>query len=154
VFFCFRVLIGQSLIPAMVETTTHNTMTKLWYLHYMFRLYSQVTTITKLFLFQVFEEWLLSHGAKFPKLTMQKYDTEVFLVCLFVFGTVLKCAVVVNQNNERIYLSIMLMLQVRGVHATQDIVEDENIVEIPLKCLITVEMGKVWDVQRKSVCHA
>lgn len=26
---------------------------------------------------QVFEKWLLDHGARFPKLTMQKYDDEV-----------------------------------------------------------------------------
>mmetsp|Transcript_25065 Transcript_25065/g.32645 ORF Transcript_25065/g.32645 Transcript_25065/m.32645 type:complete len:505 (-) Transcript_25065:171-1685(-) len=62
---------------------------------------------------KIFEEWLLSHGSKFPKLTMQKYDSEV-----------------------------------RGVHATEDIVEDESIVSIPLECLITVEMGKATEVGR------
>lgn len=29
------------------------------------------------------------------------------------------------------------------MHATEDVVEDEHIVEIPLDCLMTVEMGKV-----------
>jgi histone-lysine N-methyltransferase SETD3 len=62
---------------------------------------------------QVFEEWLLHHGARFPKLTMQKYDDEV-----------------------------------RGVHATGEIVPDEIIVEVPLACLITVEMGKATEVGR------
>jgi hypothetical protein len=33
--------------------------------------------------------------------------------------------------------------QVRGVHAVEDIGEEEVIVEVPLSCLITVEMGKV-----------
>jgi histone-lysine N-methyltransferase SETD3 len=32
--------------------------------------------------------------------------------------------------------------EVRGCHATSEIAEDENIIEVPLKCLITVEMGK------------
>ena len=61
----------------------------------------------------MFEEWLLQHGARFPKLTMQKYDDEV-----------------------------------RGVHATNDIGPDEIIVEVPLACLVTVEMGKATDVGR------
>jgi len=34
------------------------------------------------------------------------------------------------------------------VHATFDIDEEEVIVEVPLNCLITVEMGKVTDVGR------
>jgi hypothetical protein len=36
--------------------------------------------------------------------------------------------------------------EVRGCTAIQDIEEDEVIVEIPLQCLITVEMGKETDV--------
>ena len=36
--------------------------------------------------------------------------------------------------------------EVRGCHATQDIAEDQTIIYIPLKCLITVEMGKDTDV--------
>lgn len=39
--------------------------------------------------------------------------------------------------------------EVRGVHATKQIKEDEDIVEIPLKCLITVEMGKATEVDEK-----
>lgn len=62
---------------------------------------------------EVFERWLLDNDAKFPKLTMQKYDAEV-----------------------------------RGVHATQNINPEEIIVQIPLNCVITVEMGKATDVGR------
>jgi len=36
--------------------------------------------------------------------------------------------------------------EVRGVHAKEEIEEDVNIVEIPLSCLITVEMGKQTEV--------
>ena len=36
--------------------------------------------------------------------------------------------------------------EVRGCHATEEIVDDEIIVDIPLRCLITVEMGKDTDV--------
>jgi len=43
--------------------------------------------------------------------------------------------------------------EVRGVHATRDIAADEVVVEIPLKCLITVEMGKETDVG-KAVLEA
>lgn len=43
-------------------------------------------------------------------------------------------------------LLTLLLLQVRGVHATEDVFEDEHIVEIPLDCLVTVEMGKVSQV--------
>ncbi|KAJ1451368.1 hypothetical protein M885DRAFT_499616 [Pelagophyceae sp. CCMP2097] len=32
--------------------------------------------------------------------------------------------------------------EVRGVHATRDIGEDEVVIQVPLKCLVTVEMGK------------
>mmetsp|Transcript_7794 Transcript_7794/g.25584 ORF Transcript_7794/g.25584 Transcript_7794/m.25584 type:complete len:568 (+) Transcript_7794:182-1885(+) len=43
--------------------------------------------------------------------------------------------------------------EVRGVHATRDIGGEEIVVEIPLKCLITVEMGKETDVG-KAVLEA
>jgi histone-lysine N-methyltransferase SETD3 len=36
--------------------------------------------------------------------------------------------------------------EVRGCHATQEILENEVVIDIPLKCLITVEMGKETDV--------
>jgi hypothetical protein len=36
--------------------------------------------------------------------------------------------------------------EVRGCHATTFIEDDEVIIEIPLQCLITVEMGKDTDV--------
>ena len=35
----------------------------------------------------------------------------------------------------------------RACHATVEIEEDECIVEIPLKCLVTVEMGKETNVR-------
>jgi hypothetical protein len=35
---------------------------------------------------------------------------------------------------------------VRGCHTNQDILDDEIIIEVPLKCLITVEMGKDTNV--------
>jgi len=38
--------------------------------------------------------------------------------------------------------------EVRGVHATRNLHADEIVIEIPLKCLITVEMGKATDVGR------
>lgn len=34
----------------------------------------------------------------------------------------------------------------RGCHCTEPIVDDELIMEVPLKCLITVEMGKDTEV--------
>ena len=36
----------------------------------------------------------------------------------------------------------------RGSHATEKIVDDEIIIQIPLRCLITVEMGKDTDIGR------
>lgn len=36
--------------------------------------------------------------------------------------------------------------EVRGCHAKEAIVNDEIIIEVPLKCLITVEMGKETEV--------
>jgi len=139
---------------------------------------------------QVFETWLLEHGARFPKLTMQKYDDEVGTVVVIIA----QCTVVVT--NRRLELSgeeclqvgklfglqgerqivraamrapthelddrfsipsfftphppfaLLPPMQVRGVHATTQIDEEEVIVEVPLNCLITVEMGKVTDVGR------
>eukprot|EP01033_Poteriospumella_lacustris_P016856 gene16856-12066_t len=41
--------------------------------------------------------------------------------------------------------------EVRGCHATSEIVEDETIIEVPLKCLITVEMGKDTDIGRAII---
>lgn len=38
--------------------------------------------------------------------------------------------------------------EVRGCHTTENINEDEIIIDIPLCCLITVEMGKDTDVGR------
>lgn len=38
--------------------------------------------------------------------------------------------------------------EVRGCHAKDSIAEDEIIIEIPLRCLITVEMGKDTDIGR------
>lgn len=36
--------------------------------------------------------------------------------------------------------------EVRGVHASSALARDEEIMRIPLKCLITVEMGKDTDI--------
>jgi histone-lysine N-methyltransferase SETD3 len=41
--------------------------------------------------------------------------------------------------------------EVRGCHATQSIAHDEVIVEIPINCLITVEMGKATDIGKKII---
>lgn len=38
--------------------------------------------------------------------------------------------------------------EVRGVHAARDIADEEIVMEIPLSCLITVEMGKETEVGR------
>jgi histone-lysine N-methyltransferase SETD3 len=43
--------------------------------------------------------------------------------------------------------------EMRGVHATRDVAPDETICTIPLKCLITVEMGKSTEVGRKVSMH-
>jgi hypothetical protein len=37
--------------------------------------------------------------------------------------------------------------EMRACHATSEIEEEECIIEIPLKCLITVEMGKETNVR-------
>jgi histone-lysine N-methyltransferase SETD3 len=63
--------------------------------------------------FVVFERWLLSSGAKFPKLELRQQGSDA---------------------------------EMRGCHSVEGIVDDEVIIEIPLKCLITVEMGKETDV--------
>jgi histone-lysine N-methyltransferase SETD3 len=36
--------------------------------------------------------------------------------------------------------------EVRGCHTQENIVDEETIIEVPLKCLITVEMGKETEV--------
>lgn len=36
--------------------------------------------------------------------------------------------------------------EVRGCHAIEDILDDEIIIQVPLNCLITVEMGKETEV--------
>lgn len=36
--------------------------------------------------------------------------------------------------------------EVRGCHTREDITDEEVIIEVPLKCLITVEMGKETEV--------
>ncbi len=41
--------------------------------------------------------------------------------------------------------------EVRGCHATSEIQGDETIIEVPLKCLITVEMGKETDVRHSFI---
>ena len=38
--------------------------------------------------------------------------------------------------------------EMRACHAATEIQEEECIVEVPLKCLITVEMGKETNVRR------
>jgi histone-lysine N-methyltransferase SETD3 len=61
--------------------------------------------------FQLFEQWLVDNGTKFPKLELRDYGDEV-----------------------------------RGCHAVSNIGEEEILVEVPLKCLITVEMGKDTEI--------
>ena len=41
----------------------------------------------------------------------------------------------------------------RGCHAVRAIVEEEILVEVPLRCLITVEMGKETQVQRHKAAQ-
>eukprot|EP01031_Cornospumella_fuschlensis_P026807 gene26807-32388_t len=41
--------------------------------------------------------------------------------------------------------------EVRGCHTKSDIYDDETVIEVPLKCLITVEMGKETDVGRAII---
>ena len=38
--------------------------------------------------------------------------------------------------------------EIRGVHAARDLQSEEILIEVPLRCLITVEMGKATDVGR------
>ena len=77
--------------------------------------------------FEIFEKWLLDNGAKFPKLELKVCDKYCCIWSLTLAQ---------DYGDE-----------VRGCHATTDIVEDEVIIEIPLQCLITVEMGKDTDVR-------
>jgi len=70
--------------------------------------------VTELDKFQALDNWLLRNGAKYPKLELRDYGSEV-----------------------------------RGCHTKEGIPEDEIVIVIPLKCLITVEMGKDTDVSRK-----
>lgn len=53
--------------------------------------------------------------------------------------------------NGAVYPSLELrdygVSEVRGCHALDDINPDETIIKIPLKCLITVEMGKETEVE-------
>ncbi len=64
--------------------------------------------------FDVFHDWLIRNGSKFPKLELKDYGNEV-----------------------------------RGCHTVQCVGDDEIIIEIPLKCLITVEMGQDTDIGRQ-----
>ncbi len=41
----------------------------------------------------------------------------------------------------------------RGCHTKEDIIDNEVIIDIPLKCLITVEMGKETDVCLYFMCN-
>eukprot|EP00981_Chlorochromonas_danica_P008804 scaffold2312_cov165-Ochromonas_danica.AAC.44 len=41
--------------------------------------------------------------------------------------------------------------EVRGCHTREDIADDETIIEVPLKCLITVEMGKQTEIGRAII---
>jgi hypothetical protein len=43
--------------------------------------------------------------------------------------------------------------EVRGCHAVRAIVEEEILVEVPLRCLITVEMGKETQVHRRKAAQ-
>lgn len=51
--------------------------------------------------------------------------------------------ILINKTNLQDYGN-----EVRGCHAVRAIVEEEILVEVPLRCLITVEMGKETQVQR------
>jgi len=64
--------------------------------------------------FDIFHDWLVRNGSKFPKLELKDYGNEV-----------------------------------RGCHSTSDVGDDEIIIEVPLKCLITVEMGQDTDIGRQ-----
>ena len=41
--------------------------------------------------------------------------------------------------------------EVRGCHSTAEVEEDEMLVQVPLKCLITVEMGKETDIGKAVI---
>ena len=79
--------------------------------------------------FRAFEDWLLANGAKFPKLALKVLSIP---------------------NRLSLWSSISLEQDygqdVRGCISTEVIQEDEVVVEIPLKCLITVEMGKETEI--------
>ena len=82
--------------------------------------------------FAVFERWLLENGAKFPKLELR---VQSFL----------------TDDNHLVNTPLIVVVQdygyeVRGCHSIADIQMDEIVVEVPLKCLITVEMGKATEV--------
>ena len=75
----------------------------------------------------IFEKWLLENGARFPKLELKVPSLLFLLTC--------------SMNFQKDYGD-----EVRGCHAITDLDEDEVAIEIPLRCMITVEMGKDTDV--------
>jgi hypothetical protein len=74
--------------------------------------------------FEVFEQWLTQKGTHFPKLFLKvkEFSFQCTLLNKISFQDL--------GNDER------------GCMSQFDILNEETIVEIPLKCLITVEMVK------------
>lgn len=77
--------------------------------------------------FDTFEKWLLANNTHIPKLELK----VLTIMNLYISDESLNYCFVQDYGDE-----------MRGCHTREDIEEDEVIIEIPLKCLITVEMGK------------
>lgn len=82
------------------------------------------------------EKWLLDNGATFPKLYLKVKHLSQYKRRQLVSEYIFICLLILQDYGN----------EVRGCHSKQDVETDEVIIDIPLKCLITVEMGKETDV--------
>jgi hypothetical protein len=89
------------------------------------------------------ENWLIENGAKFPKLILKvnavKEMQQTYWCLRYLF----------QSNHANILLHSCLQdygNEMRACHSVQEIGDEEIIVDIPLNCLITVEMGKDTNV--------
>lgn len=84
--------------------------------------------------YTIFENWLLSNGAKFPNLELRAYDDPT---------TGSKPNSSASSDKEtKTDSSTNDDSEMRGVHALRDLPPNNVCVSVPRKCLITVEMGK------------
>ena len=94
--------------------------------------------------YDAFVKWLLDNGAQFPGLELRVRDFDglgkmVHKYCRHSFPPSFPPSLPPSLLQEYEY-------DVRGVHAKEELKGDQVVVEIPLKCLITVEMGKETEI--------